>query len=620
MPAPRRHPATAWLLSLALACLAGCQAAEAPATWEWMELRGTPHERGVQHGERFSSKLRSLYTQLLATSILPYLNRERNTISEVLWTYQEPQYDDGRFSTQLFLESAQSLAETMPAEYLEEMRGIADGAGVSLDQVLILNTFMDTLVAFRAMTFFLRDAASPQLTWIDYEGAGEDGADNDGDGLTDEPGEARMPFEPSAWVAMVEVPPGARIRLCLEDPDGVDPTLVRLQTQAGAYRPGEPGVQLGTCGEGGEGLEVAFQPPGGFPPAAYVSVIVSAGDMVRIEEPPPVKANMAREQRFGFTTRGYGALPWQVPERSFDDGRSQPGPFGFAARGPATADGQPILAHHFSMLDSNTAHKHAALLVHHPEQGFAHATLGWTGSVFGFSGMNTEGLSFAANPCDSLENPLVAALRRDLFLAKLRSRGIPMGLLGREVLTRARRVSEALVILEAAELTFGWCVLLADAEGDIALVEMDTDILGDGQSFHVTRPGELDALGRPLASAGEHDLRLHVHWLKNADDLDIRLLGFALRPQRYWTSYFFRSVRSHHLLGEALGERLGGLDRRAAEELLSTPELVDSRDSMNATIAEPARRLLRFALGQVPASAGGFHTLDLSREPFEVRP
>jgi len=623
--APRIARLLVGLLVGLTACLAGCQAASEPSHVTRLELAGTPYERGFQHGQAVSSKLRSLYTQLLATSILPYLNRERPGIADFLLEYQDARYDDGQFSYLIFLESAQSLERTIPAEYLEELRGVADGAGVPYEQVLVLNTFMDTLVAFRAMTYFLRDQASPRLTRVSFEGAEADGADNDGDGEVDEPGESAMEFEPAPYVARVEIPTDARIRMCLEDKDGVDPRQVRLQTPEAAYVPGDPGVGLGTCGQDGAGLEITLRPPGGFPAASYTSLIVSAGDATLIAEPPPAKANMAREVRFGFTTRGFGKAPWEVPERSFDDGRSQPGPFGVAVRGAASADGTPLLAHHFSMLDSNTAHKHTAVLLHRPEGGLAHATLGWTGCIFGFSGMNEAGLAYAANPCDCLDNPLTAELREHLILAKLLSSGVPMGLLGREVLTRCTTVAEALERLRGAAYTFGWCFLLADAGGDIALVEADSDILGDGTGFRVLRPesedpADLDPQGRRLGGEGPDDLRLNVHFRLNPEDLDLRLLNWHLRPQRYWTNYYFRSVRSHHLLGEAVRARLGALDAAAAEELLRLPELVDSRDSMNASIMEPSRGLLRYALGRVPATDAPFLTLDLRAPAGEAFP
>jgi hypothetical protein len=126
-----------------------------------------------------------------------------------------------------------------------------------------------------------------------------------------------------------------------------------------------------------------------------------------------------------------------------------------------------------------------------------------------------------------------------------------------------------------------------------------------------TDPGNLDAHGRPLASVGPDDLRMSVHWLKNREDFADQILGYTLRPQRYWTSYYFRSVRSFHLLGDALLAQYGTLDVPAAQALLAQDPLVDPRDSMNAVVLEPEARRLHFAMGQEPATAGPFIPFDL---------
>ena len=64
-------------------------------------------------------------------------------------------------------------------------------------------------------------------------------------------------------------------------------------------------------------------------------------------------------------------------------------------------------------------------------------------------------------------------------------------------------------------------------------------------------------------------------------------MGYQIYPQRYWTSYFFRSVRSFYLLGDEISERYGTIDVLGAQALLSIAELIDERDSMNAVVLEP---------------------------------
>lgn len=44
---------------------------------------------------------------------------------------------------------------------------------------------------------------------------------------------------------------------------------------------------------------------------------------------------------------------------------------------------------------------------------------------------------------------------------------------GREVLTKASDVQEAIEFLYGQERTYGWNMLLADAAGDLAVVEVD---------------------------------------------------------------------------------------------------------------------------------------------------
>ena len=220
-----------------------------------------------------------------------------------------------------------------------------------------------------------------------------------------------------------------------------------------------------------------------------------------------------RDVRIGFTTAGYGEVPWNVENRGFNDGRSQPPSFGFAVRRSATPDNSIRLGHHFALLDNNSSHKHGAVFVYHPEGGHPYAMPGWTGAIFGFSGMNSEGLTFVANPCDTMDNPLAGEFKELLIMAKMISSGIPMGLLGREILSRFTRVGEAVTWLRQQQFTYGWCILVGDAQQDMVSIEVDSNILEDATSFNVWTPDAtdlegVDEWGRPLASVGEDDLRV----------------------------------------------------------------------------------------------------------------
>ena len=597
----------------------GWESAQQPKYYEIFEVSGTPYERGLQHGRHFSSKIRSLYTMLLESSIFPYLNRELPDVQSVLLRYQDEQYLNGQFSYRVMLESAQNLAKTLPAEYLEEMQGVADGAGVPLEEILILNTFVDTLLGFRSITYFIKIIQAPQMLRVGFgDGLDADGVDNDGDGEIDEEGEGWIdPYEPSQYASMIKVPTDARVHIVLDDElEGVDPKSVRLQLNNELYVYGDPALEIVGAGREGKTQEAILTPPGGLEPARVYSVIVQAGDLDRITDTPPVHARFMRDERFTFTTAGYGRRTFEVENIGTSDGRTQPPSIGFAVRGSATRDGRMLVAHHFAMLDSNVTHKHTVLFVHHPKDGKPFAYVGWAGVIWGFSGINADGLVYVANSSDTLNSPFADAFNQGLIFAQLLSSGIPVGIMGREMLSGARNVDDALAYLRQTPATFGWNFLLADAERGMSVAELDANVMSEADggchaySVDADDAQNLDAWGRPLASVGSDDLRVASHFQKNTEDLRYVIVTFDLVPQRYWSSFYFRSLRAFYLLGEQIAGRYGLFDVAEMEAVLRTPELVDQRDSMNAVVYEPERLKMHFAMGQEPATSGPFIDYD----------
>jgi hypothetical protein len=124
-------------LLVVAALLAGCAPrATEPKYYQVFDLYGSPYERGFQHGQRFRSKIRSLYTMLLTNSIFPYLERDRYDVASVMLRYQnEELYGNGQFSSRMMLECGREFLKFMPPEYLEEMQGIADGAELPFDEI-----------------------------------------------------------------------------------------------------------------------------------------------------------------------------------------------------------------------------------------------------------------------------------------------------------------------------------------------------------------------------------------------------------------------------------------------------------------------------------------------------
>jgi hypothetical protein len=171
--------------------------------------------------------------------------------------------------------------------------------------------------------------------------------------------------------------------------------------------------------------------------------------------------------------------------------------------------------------------------------------------------------------------------------------------------------------LRSLPRTFGWNVLLVDAAGEMAAVEMESDILDQDGGFFVygpdpDDPANRDAHGSMLASVGPDDLRMACHYQRNVDDIYLDLFGLAVEPQRTWSSFYFRSLRSFYALGEAIEARHGAFDAEAVQEVLGLEILADPRDSMNAAVFEPERRVVHFAMGQVPATDGPFVTYELT--------
>lgn len=614
------------LLLLTVVTITGCWEAQQPEHVRVMHLRGDPYERGYQHGVACASEIRSFYTQMLDTSLLPYLNREQPDIAEFLTRYRGEEYADGRFSYQLMLDSGDVMAEEMPPEYLEEIQGIADGAGLPYEQILVHNTYVDTLLSLRIITYFIRGLQGPALMSVVIDGElDSDGVDNDGDGEVDEENEGALdPWDPSPHATFVEVPVGASVRMVLEDMDalaelageestggeGVNPDSIRLMVDTEVLESDDPQISTRTItsDEGKEQLEVTFTPAGDFQPSSIVSLLLQAGDLSWVTDPPPAHARNMRYERLVFTTEGYGATPEEVENRGERDGISQPSSLGMAMTGSATADGLPRLGYHFALVDANTAHKHNVIAVHHPNDGTPFVVLGWAGIVWGFTGMNSAGLSYAATASDTLDIGMVIDVITNmnrLDQAELFVPGVPMGIMGREILARGSTVGEAADAFEAMPRTVGWNFMLADGEGGILSLEMDSDILNTGDGFHRIAPGDAGAAGR--SSVGPDDLRMGAHAVSNVNDFDFS----PMRPQRFWSSYYFRSLRAFYILGDHIDDRYGEIDSEAVVEIMRDPDLIDQRDSLLAVIYEPAVPAFHVAAGQVPATDGEFDYYDL---------
>jgi len=153
-----------FVLSLFLfAPLFACKPLQKPPTRETLELHGKPYDRGFQYGQQYKSKIHSFYATLLTNSLFPYLSREQPDIATLIPKYGGEEYAGGKFAYQLLLDSALSIEKSLPLTMRDEMHGVADGSGMTYEQILILNTFVDTTLAVRGIALAIRLARAPLL-------------------------------------------------------------------------------------------------------------------------------------------------------------------------------------------------------------------------------------------------------------------------------------------------------------------------------------------------------------------------------------------------------------------------------------------------------------------------
>ncbi|MBL8957797.1 MAG: hypothetical protein JNK82_43885 [Myxococcaceae bacterium] len=577
--------------------LTSCGPPVAPPTRELVTLNGDAYSRGLQHGQQLSAKIKGFYTTLLTASLFPYLGREQPDIATLLTEYGNDRYKNGRFAYELLLDSAKSLERSIPLSAREEMRGIADGSGLTYDEVLILNTFVDSTLAVRGIALAIRLSRAPVLERVEVVEAGSDGADNDGDGMTDEAGEGVLdPYNPTRGATFVELPASFTLKLRVRDSDGVDPALVRLQLGA------EP-LEATKTELAADLLEVSANVTA--PAASTLLVMLGAGDKKVLPNPPPDHASFMRDTELLFTTRGAGLTADQVSWPVLSDGRTRPPSIALSLQGPATAGGAPLIAQHFALLDANTSYKHTAVFVHEPDKGRPFAYVGWAGVAWGFAGMNASGVGYACNSSDTLDNSVVGAVFdqvADLSKAKLVAKGTPIGFAMRRVLETATDAAQAATITRGFEHAYGWSCLLGDAAGGQRAVEVDSDVFKEGSmGFYEYGTAER------LSSNGDGDLVIASDYTKNVNDIvRLTVAGQKIVPQREWAGTFFRSRRAASHLLRDVKAAYGQLDRASVQAIISNPEVVDMSDSMNAVVLDLKNRKLWSAHGQVPATKGPF--------------
>lgn len=603
-------------LILALVVTA-CAPATPPPTRETLVLTGSAYDRGLQHGTQLRSKIRSFYTTLLNNSLYPFLTREQPDIATLLKEYDTDKYKEGRFAYELLLESAKNLERDLGRTGRDELRGIADGSGLTYEQVLVLNTFVDTTLAVRGIGLAIRQGRAPVVESVEFPGAASDGVDNNGDGRADEANEGVFrPYDPPFFAAAVELDVRTKLRVVFSDADGVDPATVRVRVNESLFTFGDPTLEIEELSVGR--LQVTWTPAEPLPAASQVTFVLSAGDKRIIEIPGPPRASFRRDEELLITTRGAGLAPRDISRPPLTDNRTRPPPFTVGVKGTRAAGGNPLMAHSFALLDANTAHKHTVVLIHRPDTGPAYVTVGWAGIVYGLSGLNERGVGVTCNPSDTLDNSVVGSIltqAADLSKAKLLASGLPAGFLVKRALERATTAAEAVDALTEIDPVYGWNCTAADDRGGLEVVELDSDVFRQGQGgVYRYGPTDRDPAMRRYSSLTDDDLIVGSSFTRNVDDsITLTLAGQRVVPQRYWSGFFFRSRRVMDNVTRRLGARAEPVDVPWLEGLLAEPEVIDRSDSMNAVVLDLKNRVVHSAMGAVPATSAPFVATELTR-------
>ncbi|KAJ6440195.1 peptidase C45 acyl-coenzyme A:6-aminopenicillanic acid acyl-transferase [Purpureocillium lavendulum] len=115
----------------------------APTNYQHVVVRGPPYERGLSHGQQARAKiLASLEHYSQPGKLLPWYvpSHSDATLMLRLYVYGEDQLDVCR---RIIREVYIPGVEKFFPEALPEMQGIADGAGVDLDKIVLLNARYD---------------------------------------------------------------------------------------------------------------------------------------------------------------------------------------------------------------------------------------------------------------------------------------------------------------------------------------------------------------------------------------------------------------------------------------------------------------------------------------------
>ena len=222
----------------------------------------------------------------------------------------------------------------------------------------------------------------------------------------------------------------------------------------------------------------------------------------------------------------------------------------------AAPDGVARFGRNLDFPSFNVADKQSVVMIFRPQGRYAFASVAWPGMVGVLSGMNEHGLSLANMEVDRPRRVPVA---------------MPYILLYRTVLERCKTVEEAVELLRSTPRQTANNLMLMDAAGDRAVVEITPE------SVTVRRAPETAA----LISTNHH----------RGTDLDT---GGRCRRYDY--------------LHDTSAAEFGKVSRAGVQEMLG--EVAQGKMTLQSMVFEPANRAIYLAVGK-NAPRQRYHKLEL---------
>lgn len=223
----------------------------------------------------------------------------------------------------------------------------------------------------------------------------------------------------------------------------------------------------------------------------------------------------------------------------------------------ASPDGVARLGRNLDFASLNVADKQTVLLIFHPKDYYSFAAVSWPGLIGVLSGMNEHGLTLV-----NME------VRRSMAVP----RAMPYTLLYRMVLERCKTVDEAVALLEKTPRQTANNLMLMDAQGNRAVVEITPEAV-------TVRKG-VD--GKGLFSTNH----------QRAQDTDTK--------GRCWR---------YDALNQMSSAQFGKIDVPAIERMLG--RVSQGKMTLQSMVFEPANRVLWLSAG-ADAAHQEFHRLELT--------